>query len=263
MNIQTTFAVVPAAELVPLREQYLANLIEPQELLLEVMVPSATHHRITHRGETCGYFLVHNDDTLLELYVHEPYWVFAEAIFKQIQQRTGVRRALVKSFDHLFLSSVIAHQTQVRSLGLLVRDYLPRMLPDLGLRFTTRIASCSDHARIAGVDQRVFTHAARLRQVVERGRVTLFEDDETLLGFGILQPVVDGRCDVDIGIAVDAPFRNRGYAVYMFRHMVERCLNDGYRPIAGCAESNRPSRSLGERIGMVARYRLLELTFAA
>ena len=107
MNIQTTFTMVSAAELAPLREAYLTSLIEPQELLLEVMVPGATHYRISHHDQTCGYFLVQGDDTLIELYLSPSYWVFGEAILKQILQRTQVRRALVKSFDHLLLSSAI------------------------------------------------------------------------------------------------------------------------------------------------------------
>jgi GNAT superfamily N-acetyltransferase len=265
MNIQTTFTREESpAELAPLRSAYLDSLIAAQELLLEVMRARAVHYRIVHREETCGYFSVHGEQTLIEFYLGRPYWVFGETVFKQILQRMPVRRALVQSFDHLLLSSCIAHQTDVRSLGVLVRDYVPRALPELPAlqRFDARTATRVDLPRVCAVEQPVFTDHARLAALVEQGHVVLFEREHALIGFGIMQPVVAGRPDVDVGIALDPAFRNTGYALYLFRHMVEHCLAQGLLPIAGCAEENRPSRNMGERIGMVPRYRLLELTFA-
>lgn len=189
--------------------------------------------------------------------------VFGEVILAQILTRTPVRRALVKSFDALFLSSAVAHQVAVRSRGLLVRDYIERALPGMPeVRFEARVAELGDLDRIVRVEQHVFTHPERLRKVIEERHMVLFEHGEALIGFGIIQPVIAGQPAVDLGIAVDAPFRNTGYAIYLFRHLVQHCFAHGLRPIAGCAEDNRASRSMGERVGMVARHRLLELSFA-
>jgi RimJ/RimL family protein N-acetyltransferase len=190
--------------------------------------------------------------------------VYGEALFLQILQRTAVRRALVKSFDALLLSSAIAHQRAVKSLGLLVRDYVPRQLPDLAqIRFEARRAEISDIPAILAVDQQVFRDPERLSHVISERHLVLFERDAALVGFGIIRPVIAGRPEVDLGIAVDAPYRNKGYAVFIFRDMVEYCFRHGLRPIAGCSEQNLASRRMGERVGMVARHRLLELTFEA
>jgi GNAT superfamily N-acetyltransferase len=262
MNIQTTFEKADPVELASLRRAHRAALIEAQELLLEGMSARAAHYRIVHRGETCGYFAILDLHTLVEFYLAQPYWLFGERIVSQVVRRTGVRRALVQSFDHLFLSSAVAQQTRVRSLGYLVRDYLPRPLPpapDSGLELRT--ATPADLPRIARVDQPVFTDPTRLESVVAGGHLVLFERGDALLGFGIAQPVVEGRPEVDVGIAMDAAHRNTGDAVYLFRQLIERCVAAGLRPVAGCAADNQASRNLGDRVGLVSRYRLLELSF--
>lgn len=265
MNIQTTFERVDdLAALAAQRRAHREALIEAQELLLEVMSGRATHYRILHRGETCGYFAVLDEHTLVEFYLERPYWLFGERIVTQILKRTGVRRALVQSFDHLLLSSAIAQQTRVRSLGYLVRDYVPRPLPEAPESdVVLRTADPADLPRIVRVDQPVFTDRGRLEAVVAGRHLTLFERADTLLGFGIAQPVLPGRPEVDVGIAMDAAHRNTGEAVYLFRRLIERCVAEGLRPIAGCAADNQASRNLGDRIGLVPRYRLLELSFAS
>lgn len=264
MNLLSSFEQVDIAALAPLRERYLESLPEPQELLLELLVPHCTAYAVVSKGERCGYFLVHEEHTLLELYLERTHWLYGEALFLQILERTRVRRALVKSFDALLLSSTIAHQRGVKSLGLLVRDYVPRPLPNLAqIRFEPRRAEAGDIPAILRVDQQVFRDPARLAHVIDERNLVLFERDGSLVGFGIIRPVIAGRPEVDLGIAVDAPYRNKGYAVFIFRDMVEYCFRQGLRPIAGCAEQNLPSRRMGERVGMVARHRLLELTFEA
>jgi RimJ/RimL family protein N-acetyltransferase len=265
MNVRTTF--VPADSLAlldELRREYLDSLPEPQELLLELWVQHGQGFFIESKGERCGYFVVKDGHTLVEFYLRRPYWVFGEHVVRQIVARLQIERALVKSFDHLLLSSSIAHQTGVRSLGLLVRDYVARPLPALAeMSFEARVAGLTDLDRIIAIEQDVFTDPARLRDVLARGYVVQFERADVLLGFGIIRPIVEGRPDVDLGIAIDTPFRNKGFAIYIFRHMVEHCFARGYNPVAGCAESNPASRRMGERVGMVALYRLLELAFRA
>ena len=101
----------------------------------------------------------------------------------------------------------------------------------------------------------------RLTAVVRAGAMRLFERDDALLGFGIIRPVIAGRPEVDLGLAVDARFRNKGYAVYFLRDMAEFCLQSGLIPISGCAAENEASIRLGSRVGFVSRYRLLEVGF--
>lgn len=263
MNLPFEFvAIATLDEIADLRARHLDTLLEAQELLLEVWIAESRAFLVVAHGAKCGYFIVHPARGLLEFHLEQPYWIFADAVLRGIVERGLAQRAWVKSFDHLFLSASLGLQPEVRVAGLLVRDYQPRPLPALDrIRFTARPATFADMPRIERLDQEVFTDHERLRRLVADERMTLFENDEGLVGFGILQPVIPGRPDVDIGLAVAGKFRRRGYAVYIFRWLVEHCLERGLRPIAGCAAENTPSRTMGERIGMSARYRLLELAY--
>jgi len=263
MKLRVTFdRVDEVSALQALRNEYLDQLLEAQEPSIEVLVPDSAYFLI-HAGDvTCGYFIVHGDDMLLELHLRQPYWVFGECVFEQMLARGHVRRALVKSFDHLLLSSCIARHKTLRVKGLLARELVLRELPDFpALQCRSRVATLDDLPAILAVDQQVFAHPERLRMVIAAGYLRLFENDAGVVGFGIARPIVRGRKHVELGIAVDRPFRLKGHAIYIFRSMVEACLDNGLVPVAGVAVENLASRGMGERVGLVARYRLLELTF--
>lgn len=262
MNVQPSFQHVDFRALGELRERYLDGLLKGQEALLEVLVPHGEHYLILTKGQTAGYFILHDVDVLIEYYVLDEYLAYTHQFLKEFIEQRRVRSALVKSFDHMFLACAMDFQIGVKSKGVLVRDFIPRALPVIpSIRYAQRTATEDDLPRLKAVDQPVFTHPERLLAVVRGGHVRIFEHADRVIGFGILRPIIPGRPEVDLGIAVDRPFRNRGYAIYMLRDLAEYCAEHGLKPTAGCAIENWPSIKMGLRVGFISRYRLLELTF--
>ncbi|WP_437530060.1 GNAT family N-acetyltransferase [Sorangium sp. So ce726] len=263
MNIRPEFTRVGSiADLGALRERYLDELPCAQDGLVEALVADGAYFRIDARGRPAGYCVVSGGDMLVEYHVCPEFLAYAHQILPLFVEAQRPRAALVKTFDHMFLACAIDLQAGVTVRGALVREFARRELPELPrMRYSQRLARADDLPRIAAVDQDVFTHPERLRGVVEREQLLLFEQDERLIGFGIVRPVIPGRPDVELGIAVDTPFRNRGYAVYMMRDMVEHCLARGLNPIAGCSRQNEASIRMGLRVGLLSRYRLLEIRF--
>lgn len=268
MNISVTFSRATLNDIAELRHAHLHTLRQPQDLLLEKLVPAGEVTLVFHQRAPAGYAIIHPERGLLEYYLEPRYWVFGEHILRQLVVHFRLRNALVQSFDDLLLSSALELQTSVRPVGLLVRDYIPRTLPDYArIRYRKVAATLDDLPRVIEVEQDVFTNVERLRDVIRRGFVWLFEcapperTPAPLLGFGIIHPIFEGSRDVDVGIALDRRRRNRGHAIYLLRDMFEQCLRDGLRPVAGCSSDNLPSRRMGERVGLVARYRLLEIAF--
>jgi len=264
MNIVVSFEPTSLTALADLRQQYLSGLRFAQELMLEVQVPFAKCYSIVHRGQGVGYLLENPEShEAIEFHLLANYWVFEWNVLAQAIRALGVRSALVKSFDDLFVAAAMDNQIRVEPVGLLVRDFVRRELPVLpGLHYSMRPAAPDDAGLMLRVEQDVFTSPTRLAMVIERGFAHLFFTAETqLIGFGILRPVTPDGPDIDIGIAVDTPFRNKGYAVYMMRDMVDLCFSRGLNPVAGCARQNLASRRMGERVGLVARHRLLRMYF--
>lgn len=262
MNARPIFRAVALQELAGLRERYLDELPKAQEALVEVLVQGGDTFAIELHGEVVGYFVVHGGDTLVEFYLTPEHVPVAHVVFLRFLAEKKITRALVKSFDYLFLACSMDSQVSVRSKGVLVRDFVRRELPVIDrIRYTQRQAEEADFDRVRAVEQDVFTHPERLLAVIRRGAMRLFERDDALLGFGIIRPIIPGRPDVDLGIAVDVPFRNKGYAVYMLRDMVDYCFSTGLNPVTGCAKENEASIRMGLRVGFQSRYRLLEVGF--
>lgn len=264
MNITVRFVESCLAEIALMREEYISGLRCAQELMLEVMLPQCRCYLVTWRRQDIGYLIVNPSHVLVEMHLVREHWLHGQSVVRQAIRALRLEQAVVKSFDDLFLSSAIEHQRSVSVMGLLVRDYVPRPLPYLPrLCYSTRQAASEDMPAIAAIEQDVFSDPERVALVVSKGWMQLFatQDGSKLIGFGILRPLHEASRYVDVGIAVDTPFRNKGYAVYMMRELVELCVTRGFEPVAGCSSDNLLSRRLGERIGLVARHRLLRLTF--
>ncbi|AKF08729.1 GNAT family N-acetyltransferase [Sandaracinus amylolyticus] len=264
MDMRFTFSErASLAEVSALREQYLDELPEAQDALLEARVSAGRCHAIHLAGAPCGYFVV-ADDTLLELHLTPETARFAIFLLPRIVAEHAIRAALVKTFDHVLLAPALDLAREVRVLGVLVREFEAPETPESERApYTQRPASVDDLPRIRAIEQDVFTHPERLRRVIEAQQLHLFEHDGALIGFGIVRPVIAGRADVEIGIAVDVPFRSKGYAVQLLRDMAEQCRARGLNPVCGCARSNEASIRTGLRAGFSSRHRLIEVRFAS
>jgi hypothetical protein len=263
-NVSITSRVASRSEIEGLRATHLSELREAQEPLLETLLPVCVAYLIETREGVAGYALVHPEKGVFEFYVHRTQWAFATEIFGKFIREHGITKALVKSFDDVFMAAALDHQTSVTSVGMLVRDYVPRILPLISsLQVACRKAKPEDLSRIKLVEQDVFTHPDRLQSAVFNGWVWLYEAIDrpgALLGFGLIKPLEMNKRDVDVGIAIDKPYRNKGYALYVMQDLMTRSIELGFRPIAGCAVDNLPSRRMGQRIGMAPKYRLVSMT---
>lgn len=234
---------------------------------METLLADATAYLISTRGGVVGYALVHAEKGLFEYHMDRSQWAFSTEIFGKFIREHNITKALVKSFDDVFMAAALDHQTSATVIGMLVRDYVPRTLPQIeSLAFTRRLASLEDLELVSGVDQDVFVDPARLRGAVSNGFVWLYERSEpspVVLGFGLIKPLRPMSRDVDVGIALDRKYRNKGYALYVMQDLMNQSIAMGYRPIAGCAIDNLPSRCMGQRIGMAPRYRLVSMTLRA
>lgn len=263
MSYSATYTqVVNLAELDPHRSRHLDDLPRAQDALIEVWVAESTYFRIDVDGERAGYFIVHQKSTLIEYYLSESFELYAHELLPEIIREKGIEKALVQTFDHVFLAPALDFQKRVKVLGALVRDYIRRELPPLpNVRYTKRLGTHEDLPRIKRVEQDIFTHPERLGGVIDRKQLLLFEQDDLLLGFGIIRPIIAGRPDVEVGLAVDKPYRNAGNAMSMLQDMYEFSLRSGYRPVSGAKRDNEASVRTGLRIGCIARYRILEIWF--
>lgn len=237
------------------------GVFEAQELFLELQIHHANIFLITLGSTPIGYFFVDKTPTLLEFYVIRAYIDQVDLIFEEIIHAFSIKKALCKSFDHTFLSCCVGVQKQTKAIGLLCREYEEQPLPNTTRDITIRFAGPEDEQHIAAINEEVFDHEDEIREVIKKHNMLIFEHGSNIIGFGIFQRVIPGRSEYDIGMLVDRRYRRQGYGAYIIRYLVDYCKSHDYRPICGCAIENDASRRCLERVGFIARYRLLEFTF--
>ncbi len=244
-----------------LRNQYLDELFEAQELYLELMVRNGQPYLIKLNSNPIGYFVLIDKTTLLEYYLEPAYINQADTVFGRILEKFQVKMAFCKSFDHTLLVCCATYQAKASAGGVLFREQVEKPAPNIAKGVDIRLASSADIPTIAAVNEEVFEQFEEIVEWVSRQLVFLFEQDKALVGFGIYTPVIKGRPECDIGMLVTESYRGQGYGTYIIRTMANYCREHGYRPICGCDIQNVASRRCLEKAGFVSRYRLLVFEF--
>jgi GNAT superfamily N-acetyltransferase len=126
---------------------------------------------------------------------------------------------------------------------------------------TTRLAEVADETRIQEVNEEVFDYPEEVIAYINAHQIFLFEKAGDLVGFGIFSRCIPGRQDFDIGMLVVNKYRRQEFASQILRYLIEYCRKNNWRPGAGCYVTNLPSRRSLEKVGFIARYRLLEFAF--
>ena len=250
-------------EIAPLRSQYLDELFQPQELYLELKVRKSAAYRLSLAHMPVGYVLLDEpEQTLLEYYVTRPFISQVDAMFGDLLQRCGIRRAFCKSFDHTLLSCCLTFQKSVRPFGVLFREYAPLEQINAPSPVRFRFANANDIPLIVSVNEEIFESDEEIHETIGNQSMFLFEQGTALIGFGIFQRTIAGRPDFDIGMLVTKPFRRQGYGAYIIRFLTEYCLQNDWRPICGCDIKNTASRRTLEKAGYIGQHRLLLCEFA-
>ena len=254
------------AEHSALRTQYLDHLRYAQDALVEILIHEGQFFTIRKTGKNqrdLGYLvLVYRDfgPTIVEFHLREDACPMAQEVFPAAIKQLGIKVALVKTFDELFLSCSMDHCETVVSQGYLVRHYTPTELPNIDrITYTQYQAQPSDLDKILTVKQDVFIDSDRIKEGLEAGWITIFENNGNTIGFCLLRPIIPGRPDVELGIAVDSAYRNRGYALYMMQEMLRHCSQSNQLAVSGCSRQNEPSIRMGLRVGMYSKHRLLRV----
>jgi len=219
------------------------------------------HGRAWLLGGQEGY-AVTGDGVLLEFFAGSPALEERLAAFDAVIAASGVRSLLAKSFDHHVLAMARHRAGPLETVGALFRIRLPVARP-AAPPLRARPARPDDLPGVLGLDPAFFDDAeepAFYASSREAELVLFHGEDGTLAGCGLSRTVVEGRPDVDIGMAVAPVWRRRGVGAAIVEAMKNRVEARGGRAICGCDIDNLASRRCLERAGFIARHSLLEGT---
>ena len=108
------------------------------------------------------------------------------------------------------------------------------------------------------MNEELFESEEEITMVIRNKNMLLFEKNNTIIGCGIFQRVIQGRNEFDIGMLVDKKYRKQGYGTFIIQYLTEYCHSQGWRPTCGCDVKNSASRKCLEKAGYITKHRLLE-----
>ncbi|WP_019868241.1 GNAT family N-acetyltransferase [Methylovulum miyakonense] len=250
---------VPATDqlLGQFRTKYLEYIYEPQDLHSEFLNRDAASYILWQGNEAVGHFLIAGT-TLLEFYAIDER--LAEPAFDHVLHARFITRAICKTFDPMILSLSLGRAVQAKPISLHFTT-----IADTSFRqnqsITVRPARVSDLVCIRAINDGFFDSDEEVSSYIEKSHLLLYEENNNLLGCGLVQPVIEGRSFYDLGMLVN-PFRRRqGVGEYIVRHLKARCLSRGLRPICCCGIENLASRACLEAAGFRSRHRTIEFSF--
>jgi len=244
-----------------LRNDYLDNLAEPQELFLEMVIWDSAKYMVFLDTELAGYFILGKENILAEFYINPEYLSFSEDIFKTIIENHAITKAYAKSFDLLMVESCMHMKKLSRIIGYLFRDMEPDWQFIEDEKITVHLAKHADKKTIVPVKEGLFDHDDEVKYVILNKNMFMYSFEDRFIGCGIFQQTIKGRNNYDIGMLVHPDHREKGFGTYVIRHLTQHCHNNNWRPTCGCAVENTGSRKTLEKAGFITKHSMQEFEF--
>lgn len=240
----------------PLRALYLDSLVEPQEYFVESLVSDGTTY-------TNGYsaYAVVSGETLVELYATPDSTTNVAEFFQRLVNERLIKKVLCKSFDTQLLYAAFSLDAKVRTAAYLFRRISNVPLAELSDTVSFRAGNRADIDSVMRFNDDFFEDEGEVVSYLECDGFFVTEMQGEVIGCGIAAPVVKGGTDIDIGMMVSPQHRNKGIGSYTVSCLKNHYLQQGLRPICGCAASNIASKKALEKAGFVSQHRLLSITY--
>ncbi len=245
------------ADVAELRAGRMASLTALPELFAELTVRHSALYAVD-RPHVVGYLAVH-EGTATEFWIRPEEQDAAKAILHEAAAALGLQRAWASTYDPLAWNVCNSVGKGSEALGFSFRTYEPAVLPALEPLPAERIARPADEPRLRAANHpQIFEDPAEIPVWIANGWVTLFEDGDEVVGFGLATPTGAGTEGCDVGVRVCEPFQRRGLGAWIVQRMAARAHDWGLVPTAGCETANEASRRTLERAGFTADHRLVQ-----
>lgn len=192
-----------------LRKKYLDSLNEPQEYFIEQLIKGASTYKFERDNETLGYCIVSEGNTILEFYVENNCLFEKEKIFTHMIKKLEISSAYCKSFDHMLMNLCMQFIKEQVVVGYLFKEYNENF-KDKGLSVKPRVGLKSDLSAISSINDDFFIDEKEIEHYIQNNDLIIFENENELVGCGLLQRVIGNKDYYDIGMLVNPSFRKRG-----------------------------------------------------
>ncbi|GHU65708.1 hypothetical protein AGMMS49983_13880 [Clostridia bacterium] len=241
----------------PLRKAYLDSLPEAQELFLEWIVTKGTCYLVRSKYNDEGYFIISADAILVEFYLNPEVLPNVHEVFAGFINEKKITQVLCKSFDGVLLGCCLHENLHYKLFGKLFRGYSNVDLRDPSAFTYIVFGTEDDYDMLIKYDSGLYDTQEDLYYLLKNRQLLKYYVGKNLIGCGFLISLHEFGNHTDIGMWVDTPFRQKGYATRIIADLKWRCLTGGLIPTCGCAAENTASKHTLEKNGFYSRYDLI------
>ena len=216
----------------------------------------SANYQILIVGQYAGFTSIHKGSLVTQFSLFPQYRRYGQDVFTQIKKLENVQAAFVPTCDEFFLSQVLdAYRELARQAYFFTTPAAYKPVPT---KYELKLAEESDIELIkegsgdffGDIQEHLDNHELFL---------TLLEGD--CVGFGIIDKSMLIDTVASVGMFVIEHFRQRGAGTAIINLLMNKCINQGLQPVAGCWYYNHLSKKTLERAGMFTQTRLLKVDF--
>ncbi|MBP8251838.1 MAG: hypothetical protein KAX40_05705 [Herpetosiphon sp.] len=236
---------------------HLSVLPSAVDSFMEEHIFDSAHYRIMLDGEYAGFTSVHKANLLTQFVLFPQFRQHGQAIFAQAKRLDHVQAAFVPTCDELYLAHALDHYKQMHKQAYFFatpHDFVPQPVTEYQLQLAT-----SDDIDFITANSGDFF--GDVVPWIEQNKILLTMRDAECVGFGVMEKGRLINNIASIGMFVIERFRQHGVGTATIRLLLQHCIAQNLRPIAGCWYYNHTSKKTLERAGMYTQTRLLKVEF--
>ncbi|MCK8061408.1 MULTISPECIES: GNAT family N-acetyltransferase [unclassified Fusibacter] len=226
-------------------------------------VIASNHYKLVAQDKTVGFFAVHKTSMLTLFHVDGIAAQEAQELFKRARKYEQVVNAMVPTGDEMLLSLCIDDYQKIEK-NAYFSVYTDKDMKE-GSRKQLELIPVTTEDQFSVLDLAVDfwgeNDAQRALDTQNHFNIYLVQDNDELIGFGVIEYGRIVRSAASIGMYVLEEKREQGYAKNILKSLQELVESKGYEARSGCWYYNHNSKKSMEAAGAYAKSRLLRFYF--
>jgi GNAT superfamily N-acetyltransferase len=269
--VPVTFRPTIVASLSEARSRHRQTLVAPQDAYWETgIIAAAAHHEILIDGRPAGHCAVDKDGYLVQFFVEDASSPQTGAALDAALDALALKGAYAATNEPGYLSLCLDRQREVAVDTLLYFDH--HSVPPVGAE-KLRLATDEDLPGLVAIqetdvggdlglmEQGFGGLAGFLRGMIADRALFVLEDGGTIIGSGDFRQRATWPGTADLGVVVAPQHQGRGVGTEILCLLKQKAASTGLEPICSTTVDNLASQRMIEKAGMVARHRILRITF--
>ena len=249
-----------------LRNKYYEKITVPMDDMWEnKIIPSGDFYTISDE-ELLGYFVIGDNNTLLQFYLTDDYECFSSEIFEQILEKQNISGAFAGTFEPGYLSLCLDKNIKVEVDTLLYMELKKHTIETPIKPIKVKIADIEDYSEILDFNKNKVGLKGDwmedyYKKLLPMQGVHLFKLNEKIIGIGEFRPSKSNTSYANLGIMVSNDFRRKNLGSYILSQMRILANVKGFIGICSTTIDNIGSQKAIEKSGFYSYHRILKIKF--